>query len=144
VIDDEYFGKKSSMTPMPMNLDKMIVDCINDSQRWFPDSQSLPFLALCLAGEVGEVANILKKVERGSDALDEPRVKTHLEEEIVDVLIYLCNMMGHREFQNTNWRDIWGRKRRFNEERFTPRDEEHALNHPGSDRWTGGDKKDEL
>jgi NTP pyrophosphatase (non-canonical NTP hydrolase) len=116
-------------------LAEMIDQCTEDSQRWFPGSQSLDFLALCLAGEVGEVANIIKKNVRGSGALN----TEHLAEEVVDVLIYLCNMMGQEEFIDVDWMDVWYKKRAFNEARFG-----HGLNHPGSDRWTGGDKKDEL
>jgi NTP pyrophosphatase (non-canonical NTP hydrolase) len=87
-----------------------------DSLRWFPNAMNVPFLALALGGEVGEVQNIVKKVMRGSTTIDE--VKEHLAVEIVDVLIYLVNLMGCEEFKDVNWMDVWYEKRAFNEERF--------------------------
>src|SRR5690348_8749334 len=94
-------------------LGDMIQDCIEDSKRWFPNSQSLPFLALCLTGETGEVANLLKKVQRGTHTLDAD-MREKLVEEIIDVLIYLCNMMGHPDLKGTNWVTVWREKQAFN------------------------------
>lgn len=100
-----------------MWLGDMVGDCVEDSERWFPGkAQTLPNLVLCLAGEVGEVANIVKKIVRGSVELDE--VQLDLNEEIVDVLVYLCNLMGAKEFQDVDWAAIWEQKRQFNENRF--------------------------
>jgi NTP pyrophosphatase (non-canonical NTP hydrolase) len=103
---------------MTMDLQGMIKDCVDDSGRWFPGAaQDLPNLVLCMAGEVGEVANLVKKIVRGSITLEDARDQG-LEEEIVDVLIYLCNLMGAKEFANVNWERIWVEKRKFNEQRF--------------------------
>jgi len=87
-----------------------------DSKRWFPSSMNVPFLALALGGEVGEVQNIVKKVMRGSTYIEE--VREHLSEEIVDVLIYLVNLMGCEEFEDVDWMNVWYKKRAFNEARF--------------------------
>jgi len=114
------------MEEIHMNLERMITQCTADSERWFPDKQELPFLALCLGGEVGEIQNLLKKVERGSITIAEitdeeymaHKNKSSLQEEIVDALIYLCNMMGVKEFKDVDWKAIWDGKRKFNEERF--------------------------
>lgn len=96
----------------------MMRQCKEDSARWFPKSQDLAFTTLAMAGEVGEVANLVKKIVRGSitveDALDQG-----LAEEVVDVLIYLLNLMGSKEFEGTDWMKVWHAKRQFNEERFT-------------------------
>jgi NTP pyrophosphatase (non-canonical NTP hydrolase) len=112
-------AKYVEMTVVPrsdMNLTKMIQDCVEDSKRWFPDAQTVPLHVLCLAGEVGEVANIVKKVERGSLRMED--AMETLPEEIVDVLIYLCNLMGHDQFKDVDWKKIWDAKRKYNEERF--------------------------
>lgn len=93
--------------------------CKQDSERWFPGrTQSLAFMALALAGEVGEVANLIKKVERGTSSFH--LVRDELEMEIVDVLIYLCNLMGLPEFESTDWMKVWYEKRAFNQHRFSP------------------------
>src|SRR3954466_6760455 len=100
-----------------MQLGDMVGDCIEDSTRWFPGkAQELPNLVLCMAGEVGEVANLVKKNVRGSMSHED--MMQELPEEIVDVLVYLCNLMGAKEFKDVDWEAIWNQKRQFNEERF--------------------------
>lgn len=110
-----------------MQLKDMISQCTGDSARWFPgEAQSLANLVLCMCGEAGEVANIVKKVVRGSLSIEQvtdPQVmgdlgKDTLQEEIIDVLIYLCNLMGLKEFKDVDWTTIWYDKRDFNEQRF--------------------------
>src|ERR1700743_1526045 len=76
-----------------MNLNDMIESCTLDSKQWFPKAQTLPNMTLCLAGEVGEVANMVKKVVRGTMELD-TETTGYLAEEVVDCLIYLCKLMG--------------------------------------------------
>lgn len=101
----------------------MIQQCVEDSWRWFPDSraQSPENQVLCMAGELGEVANIIKKVVRKSLSWDEVLNSAntqYLPEEIVDVQIYLCNLMGNQRFKDVDWQAVWEKKRAFNEERF--------------------------
>lgn len=50
----------------------------------------LEFLMVSLTGEVGETANIIKKIVRGDFCLDEK--KDDLKEEIADIFIYLLKM----------------------------------------------------
>jgi NTP pyrophosphatase (non-canonical NTP hydrolase) len=98
--------------------------CTRDSKRWFPKTKDdLAFMVLAMAGEVGEVANIVKKVERGSMTLEhamdqENKSGSTLQEEVVDVLIYLLNLMALPQFKDVDWMSIWYEKRQFNEERF--------------------------
>lgn len=98
--------------------------CTKDSHRWFPGkAQELPNLVLCMCGEAGEVANLVKKIVRGSITIEEAMNpeefnKSSLQEEIVDVLIYLLNLMGAKEFKDVDWMSIWYQKREFNEKRF--------------------------
>ncbi len=50
----------------------------------------LEHLLVCLLGELGEFANILKKVTRGDFSLED--VKGDLDEELVDSFIYLIKI----------------------------------------------------
>ncbi|WP_338561156.1 hypothetical protein [Acinetobacter sp. KS-LM10] len=57
------------------------------------DEKNLPaleHLVVCLLGELGEFSNLLKKVVRGDYELKE--VKKSLDEELVDVFIYLIKI----------------------------------------------------
>lgn len=57
------------------------------------DEKNLPaleHLVVCLLGELGEFSNLLKKVVRGDYELKE--VKDLLDEELVDVFIYLIKI----------------------------------------------------
>jgi NTP pyrophosphatase (non-canonical NTP hydrolase) len=107
-----------------MNLEDMILQCTNDSNRWFPNpiTHTVENQVLCLAGEVGEVANIAKKVVRGSMSIGEAIAGVGLKEplpmEVIDCLVYLCNIMGLKEFQDVDWEDLWNKKRTYNEMRF--------------------------
>lgn len=107
-----------------MELEQMILQCTNDSYRWFPNpvTHTPQNQTLCLAGEVGEVANIVKKVVRGSMTIGEAIAGVGLKEplpmEIIDCLVYLCNLMGLAEFQDVDWEAIWKQKRAYNELRF--------------------------
>jgi NTP pyrophosphatase (non-canonical NTP hydrolase) len=80
------------------------------------DPQNLPLLlelTVALTGEVGEFANVSKKIARGDFTLDEGRSK--LAPELADILIYLLKLADQlgidleQEFQS---------KLRVNEERF--------------------------
>jgi NTP pyrophosphatase (non-canonical NTP hydrolase) len=56
-----------------------------------PDSiDALEHLVVCLVGELGEVANIVKKVRRGDMGLESQRAD--LSEEIADVFIYILKL----------------------------------------------------
>jgi NTP pyrophosphatase (non-canonical NTP hydrolase) len=103
--------------PFHDGLTFLIAQATADSSRWFPKNQDLAFTTLAMAGEVGEVANLVKKVVRGSitveDAMDQG-----LAEEVVDVLIYLVNLMGNPAFLDVNWMEVWHSKREFNARRF--------------------------
>lgn len=63
-----------------------------------PDNlQSLEHLLVCIAGEVGELANVVKKVRRGDRSLDDARPA--IIDESADILIYvvkLANQLGFR------------------------------------------------
>lgn len=103
-----------------MYLPEMIEQCVSDSKQWFPGAQTLPHMVLSLAGEVGEIANIVKKVQRGSTSLKDPNIQEELALEVIDVLVYLCNVMGNEAFKDVSWERLWNEKRAYNQSRFGP------------------------
>lgn len=85
-----------------------------DSNKWFPaKAGDVFFNAACLAGEVGEVLNELKKVERGSCSYLAARPK--VVDEMADVFTYLLSLAGS---MNVDLLDEYNKKRKFNQERF--------------------------
>lgn len=72
-------------------------ECYFNSARWFPELHKrdkfaqLIHLTLGLVGEAGEVANVVKKLNRHKDDRDINATDT-LSEEIADVAIYLFNL----------------------------------------------------
>jgi NTP pyrophosphatase (non-canonical NTP hydrolase) len=80
----------------PSELALLAKQCEEDSARWFPGrtEHNLPFYVLALAGEVGELANVVKKIERGSLNPKDAAVKRMLDMEATDVLIYLLNIFA--------------------------------------------------
>lgn len=92
----------------------LIKQCQRDSERWFPHiAKDLVHQALSLCGEAGEVANLVKKVQRGSLSILDAR--DTIGEEAVDVLIYLCMIFAILEVDPT---EIYKEKRAKNELRF--------------------------
>jgi NTP pyrophosphatase (non-canonical NTP hydrolase) len=104
-------------------LQQLVRQCISDSAKYFPDYDSaagsptgrLQHHVLALCGESGELANLVKKIDRGSLDYDHEGVRLALADEATDVLIYLLNIFGElgvdplREFL---------KKRDFNDKRF--------------------------
>jgi NTP pyrophosphatase (non-canonical NTP hydrolase) len=69
---------------------------VRDSKRWFPGhtNDSLPHHTLALAGEVGEFANWIKKVERGDVDLHDALTQHELRGELADIFIYVLQIAG--------------------------------------------------
>ena len=70
---------------------------LDDSERWFGDIEGIHNLGhhvLSLCGEAGELANVVKKIQRGS--LDMTDASTHmmLNGETIDVFTYTLNVAG--------------------------------------------------
>jgi NTP pyrophosphatase (non-canonical NTP hydrolase) len=98
----------------PLTLGEVQAQCGLDSQRWFPaTSQNVAFMTLALCGEAGELANLIKKVERGSSTVEESIEAVH--SEIVDVLIYVANLANAT---GLDLEQAYIDKRSFNEQRF--------------------------
>lgn len=67
--------------------------CLEDFRK--PTTRPIPFFALAISGEAGELANIIKKVERGDYSYDD--VRPEIGKEIADIFTYLdllCEEMG--------------------------------------------------
>lgn len=102
-----------------MDLGQTAKQCVEDSERWFGDSTvvySIPHHTLAMAGEVGEFANIVKKIDRGSLNMGDARVRYDLAMELTDVFIYLMNLAG---LLGVDLEKAYMHKRAENEKRFT-------------------------
>jgi NTP pyrophosphatase (non-canonical NTP hydrolase) len=101
-----------------MDLMKAAYDAVADSERWFPENVQEPFFsAACMAGEAGEVINLLKKVERGSHPYDE-NMKAQVFEEVADVFTYMLKLAGEL---GMDLEAEYRKKREINDVRFSAR-----------------------
>lgn len=106
--------------PVPSPTYMRSLECVEDSRRWFGDvgggvAQSVPHHTLSLCGEVGEFANIIKKIERGSLDLGMARVRNEMAMELADIYIYLLNIAG---LLHIDLEKAYDMKRTTNEKRF--------------------------
>lgn len=84
------------------------------SMQWFPDTaDDLLHHTLAMCGEVGEVANIVKKLHRGS--MEPSEAAPLLRGELADVFIYLLNCAA---ICKVNLGEAYLEKQKFNQERF--------------------------
>lgn len=128
-----------SVPPVPPKGKKELTEfariahqCMQDSERWFGDSyttRSLAFMALALAGEVGELCNEIKKIERGSQSIQDAAVRYRLMMETTDVFIYLANIAG---LLNIDLSESYKHVRALNEKRFTAQRAEREAKRNGS------------
>jgi NTP pyrophosphatase (non-canonical NTP hydrolase) len=92
---------------------------LDDSERWFgdiPASQTLAHHLMSLFGEVGELANVYKKIERGSLDPKNPAVIAKLRMETTDIFVYLLNVAALLNFDLDAMNQT---VRAQNEKRFT-------------------------
>jgi len=99
---------------MLTDVDDIIEQCLEDSESWFPDlAHNTTFMALAAAGEVGEMCNLVKKVERGTHSPDE--VADQIASEAVDAIIYLFNILA---IQKRDFASLYDKIRENNAQRF--------------------------
>lgn len=97
----------------------------DEKHGWIWDSENpdkrmnmLKYGALALSGEVGEFANLVKKVWRQLDhdgMKPDEEILKKMKEELVDVFIYIITLS---ENLNMNLEKDYFEKMKFNEERF--------------------------
>jgi NTP pyrophosphatase (non-canonical NTP hydrolase) len=75
-------------------LRDMGAQCSEDSERWFGDvgTNNIVHHTLGMCGEVGEFANLVKKVDRGSLNLGDASTRVKLAEELTDTFVYMLNI----------------------------------------------------
>lgn len=109
----------SNKQATPSALGKMAKQCVEDSERWFGDSNvvySIPHHTLAMLGEAGEFANIVKKIERGSLDVKDAKVRMMLANELTDVFVYMLNIAA---LLNIDLEKSYMMVRANNERRFT-------------------------
>lgn len=75
-----------------MELNQIVEQVLRDSDDWFPEARDPLHVVISMIGEMGEFCNEVKKVLRGSK--DFAEADEHMQEELVDVFIYLCKLAG--------------------------------------------------
>lgn len=77
-------------------LNDMAAQCLDDTERWFGDKNinNLNHQTLGMCGEVGEFANIVKKIDKGQLNVSDAGTKVRLAEEAADILTYLLSLCG--------------------------------------------------
>jgi NTP pyrophosphatase (non-canonical NTP hydrolase) len=89
--------------------------CLDDGMKWFPGQSQTPMdMALGLCGESGEVAEVIKKLRRGS--ITYPKAQERMKSELADVFTYLMALCAMYE---VNIIDAYHEKRFENDERFS-------------------------
>jgi NTP pyrophosphatase (non-canonical NTP hydrolase) len=99
---------------MITDINDIAESCGIDSRDWFPDTASNPtFLILAACGEVGELANLQKKVERGTHAPDD--VEEQMCDEAMDAIIYLLCFL---DYEGQDVAALYAKIREKNVKRF--------------------------
>jgi NTP pyrophosphatase (non-canonical NTP hydrolase) len=108
-----------------VGIREMQVACTADSERWFPHlKDDLKHQVLGLCGEAGELANLIKKWDRGT--MSEEELSMLAAGELADILVYLCTTAN---VLNVDLEKEFNDKRRINDVRF---------GNTGTTRSTGG------
>lgn len=79
----------------PSDLYFLSQDASKQSARWFGDTgkeKDLVHMSLALCGETGELANIVKKIDRGSLDAGDSHVRFEMTMELADVFVYVLNI----------------------------------------------------
>lgn len=85
-----------------------------DSTHYWPNhDDGHEYLGICLAGEVGEICNDLKKYSRGTYSGED--IEERMGNELPDVLIYLVMLA---EYFGIDLEEAYKEKKAFNEQRY--------------------------
>jgi NTP pyrophosphatase (non-canonical NTP hydrolase) len=111
-------GPSSLPRREPSQLQRLAMQCQEDSKRWFPNLHAdLAHHTLGMCGETGELANLVKKVEKGELSIADTATRNRLAEEAIDVFVYWCNIMA---ILRVDPQYVYDYKRAVNERRFGP------------------------
>lgn len=112
--------KATKTFPEGTGVLKAIADqCVEDTQRWFGDKKHVSTInhqTLGMCGEVGEFANIVKKIDKGQLNLRDAKTIVRLAEEAADIFTYLMSLCG---MLNIDMEKVYINVRANNNRRFT-------------------------
>lgn len=100
-------------------LNEIAAQCVEDTQRWFGDKKHVSTInhqTLGMCGEVGEFANVVKKIDKGQLDLRDAKTKVRLAEELADIFTYMMSLAG---MLNIDLEKAYIGVRINNERRFT-------------------------
>jgi NTP pyrophosphatase (non-canonical NTP hydrolase) len=105
----------------PSYVAKLALTADSDSKRWFPKTaRDITFMALALCGEVGELANIIKKVARGTAEMTDAKTRYDIQMEMADAFTYLLDLSI---LLGVDLEKAYYHKRALNEKRFGPKND---------------------
>lgn len=82
----------------PTDMDDLAKECLANSRRWFPDPHSrgmedaIVHMALGIAGEAGEVVELIKKAHRFGENWESSLNPKKVGDELSDVIVYCLNL----------------------------------------------------
>lgn len=83
---------------VPSDLYFLSLEARKNSERWFGDIENgtdLVHMTLGMCGEAGELANIIKKIDRGSANIEDAHTHFKATMELADVFVYMLNIAAH-------------------------------------------------
>lgn len=100
-------------------LNDIAAQCVSDTVRWFGDKphvNTITHQTLGLCGEVGEFANVVKKIDKGQMNPKDAKTRVRLAEEMADIFTYLMSLSG---MLNIDLEEAYVNVRANNQRRFT-------------------------
>jgi NTP pyrophosphatase (non-canonical NTP hydrolase) len=121
-LDDTGTARGVKRRSEPSYVAKLALGADADSRRWFPKTaDDMVFMCLALAGEVGELANLIKKVARGTEKLGDAKTQYAVQMEVADIFTYLLDLSI---LLGVDLEKAYHHKRSLNEKRFGPKDDQ--------------------
>lgn len=110
------------------SLRDLEAECLGDSAKFFDQKHiNVTHYSICMAGELGEFCNMVKKLQRGSLDFEDPIVRYNLNMELVDLFIYLLCTAAVLDI---DLEKAYEHKRTINNDRFgsTKRNDSQSAN----------------
>jgi len=80
---------------LPSDLWNLSVEALNNSERWFGESgvaADISHMSLSMCGEAGNLANIIKLIDRGEIDPKDARAHFDMVMALADVFVYVLNI----------------------------------------------------